>query len=217
MGAKLLGENAAFWEGWAPTYDQTSSNEHYDALVRRIAEDIGTVDRVLDIATGTGLVAFELAKNVRLVEAVDMSPEMIAVAEHKASERKVNNIRFFVQGAYELDFLDHIFDAVVILNALHTMQKPEQALAEAKRVLKPDGLLIVPTPCHGQTEETREQLRRMARAGFGFKDYQEFTSDSLYQLVLSCGFIEVQRETIQWLFEETGFRMILEYLAVRPE
>ena len=145
-----------------------------------------------------------------------MSPEMIAVAEHKARERNVNNIRFSVQGAYELDFLDHVFDAVVILNALHAMQRPEQALAEAKRILKPDGLLIVPTPCHGQTEQTREQLRRMAGAGFGFKDYQEFTSDSLYQLVLSCGFMEVDRETIQWVFEGTGFRMIMEYLAVRP-
>jgi len=62
MGAKRLGENAAFWGRWAPTYDQTSSNEYYNALARRIAEDIGTVDRVLDIATGTGLVAFELAK-----------------------------------------------------------------------------------------------------------------------------------------------------------
>jgi phosphatidylethanolamine/phosphatidyl-N-methylethanolamine N-methyltransferase len=216
MGVKQLGENAAFWGRWAPTYDQTSSNERYDALARRIAEDIGTVDSVLDIATGTGLVAFELAKNVRLVQAVDMSPEMIAVAEHKASERHVNNIRFSVQGAYELDFPSHVFDAVVILNALHTMQRPEQALAEARRVLKPDGLLIVPTPCHGQTEQTREQLRRMAEAGFGFKDYQQFTSDSLYQLVLSCGFMEIERETIQWVFEETRFRMIVEYLAVRP-
>ena len=216
MGARPLGENAAFWGGWAPIYDQTSSNEHYEALAYRIAEDIGTVDRVLDIATGTGLAAFQLAKHVRLVEAVDMSPEMIAVAEHKASEKNVNNIRFFVQGAYELDFPDNAFDAVVILNALHAMQRPELALAEAKRVLKLDGLLIVPTPCHGQTEQTREQLRRMAEAGFGFKDYQQFTSDSLYQLVLSCGLVEVERETIQWVFEETGFRMILEYLAVRP-
>jgi ubiquinone/menaquinone biosynthesis C-methylase UbiE len=211
-----LGENAAFWGRWAPTYDQTSSNKHYDALACRIAEDVGTVDRALDIATGTGLVAFELAKSMRLVEAVDTSPEMIAVAEHKARERNVNNIRFSVQGAYELDFLEHVFDAVVILNALHTMQRPEQALAEAKRVLKPEGLFIVPTPCDGQTEQTREQLRRMAEAGFGFKDYQQFTSDSLCQLVLSHGFMEVERETIQWVFEETGFRMILEYLAVRP-
>ena len=216
MGPKYLGENAVFWGRWAPTYDQTSSNEHYDELARRIAKDIGTVDRVLDIATGTGLVAFELAKNARLVEAVDMSPEMIEVAEHKASERNVNNIRFSVQGAYELDFPDHIFDAVVVLNALHTMQRPEQALAEAKRVLNPDGLLIVPTPCHGQTEQTREQLRRMAKAGFEFTDYQEFTSHNLYQLVLSCGFMELEREIIEWIFEETGFRMILEYLAARP-
>jgi phosphatidylethanolamine/phosphatidyl-N-methylethanolamine N-methyltransferase len=149
VSAKQLGENVAFWGKWAPTYDQTSSNKNYDAVAHRIAEDVGTADRVLDVATGTGLVAFELAKNVCLVEAVDMSPEMIAVAEHKARERSVNNIRFSVHEAYELDFLDHVFDAVAILNALHTMQRPEQALAEARRVLKPEGLLILPTPCHG--------------------------------------------------------------------
>jgi len=214
MNSRPLGENVEFWDGWAlHGYDDNMHNENYQAMSRRIAEDVGSVDRVLDVASGTGLAAFELAKKVGMVEGIDFSPEMIAVAQRKARDMDVANVRFSVQSAYELEFSDGEFDAVVIANAVHSMKTPERALAEARRVLKPDGLLIVPTPCHGETEETFRQIQKIMEAGF--RDYQLFSGDSLAELVENCGFKMTKREKVEWVFGETGFRMLVEHIVAR--
>jgi ubiquinone/menaquinone biosynthesis C-methylase UbiE len=65
MNSESLGENVEFWDVWALRgYDDGMLNENYQSMSRRIAADVGPVDYALDVATGTGLAAFELAKNV---------------------------------------------------------------------------------------------------------------------------------------------------------
>jgi ubiquinone/menaquinone biosynthesis C-methylase UbiE len=214
MNLNPLGENVGFWDAWAlHGYDDGMQNENYQVMSRRIAADVGSVDCALDVATGTGLAAFELARNVAKVEAIDFAPEMINVAQRKAREMGVSNVRFYVQSAYELAFPNHVFDAVVILGALHCMLRPEQALAEARRVLKPDGLIVVPTPCHGESQETLIQIQKIMESGFN--DYQLFSGDRLAELVRKCGFAVTERDKLEWVFPETGFRMLVEYVAAK--
>jgi len=214
MNQRPPGENVEFWDGWALRgYDDNTQNEDFQALSRRIAEEVGPVERVLDVATGTGLAAFELAKKAGMVEGIDFSPEMIAVAQRKARDMNITNVRFSIQSAYELDFSDGYFDAVVIDNAIHAMKAPEKALAEAGRVLKPQGLFVVPTPCHGENEETLRQIQKIMESGF--KDYQLFSGDSLAALVQGCGFKVTERDKLEWVFKETGFRMLVEYVVAR--
>jgi ubiquinone/menaquinone biosynthesis C-methylase UbiE len=212
------GENASFWAKWAPNYnDAVKNNPLFDTMVQKVVHDIGHVSKVLDVATGTGLAAFQLAASADDVQGIDLVPEMIEVAQKKAFEKNINNITFSVQGAYQLDFPDNFFDAVVILNALHTMQNPEAALSEAKRVLKPTGLLATPTPCHGQNEQTIAQLQKIHDSRFGFRDYQMFTDKSLSGLIKSCGFKEITKETAQHVMDESGFLMIITYLLAMPD
>ncbi len=212
------GENASFWAEWAPDYDKAvKKNPLFDSMAQKAAHDIGHVARVLDVATGTGLAAFQLADCVMEVQGVDLVPEMIEVAQKKVFDRNINNITFSVQGAYQLDFPDNHFDAVVILNALHTMQNPEIALSEAKRVLKPKGLIATPTPCHGQNKQTKAQLQKMHDSGLGFRDYQMFSNETLSGLIKNCGFTEITRETVQHVMDSTGFLMIITYILARPE
>jgi ubiquinone/menaquinone biosynthesis C-methylase UbiE len=225
MNSESLGENVEFWDVWALRgYDDGMLNENYQSMSRRIAADVGPVDYALDVATGTGLAAFELAKNVGKVEAIDFASEMINVAQRKVRELGLSNIRFHVQSAYKLAFPNHVFDAVVIANALHSMLRPEQALAEARRVLKPHGLIIVPTPCHGENHETLIQVHKIMGSGFkdykgitelGFRDYQLFSGDRLAKLVRKCGFAVTERDKLEWVFRETGFRMLVEYVVAK--
>jgi len=215
VSTELPGENVEFWDAWAlHGYDDNMQNENYQAMARRIVADVGGVDRALDVATGTGLAAFELARRVGVVDGVDFSPEMIAIARRKAADMDVANVRFGVQSAYELLFPDCAFDAVVIANAVHSMESPQRALAEARRVLKPNGVLVVPTPCHGENEETLAQIQKIMESGF--KDYQLFSGDRLAEMVTRCGFRVTGRDTIQWVFPETGFRMLVEHIVARP-
>ncbi|MFH1113928.1 MAG: class I SAM-dependent methyltransferase [Pseudomonadota bacterium] len=187
MTGKVNSENEEFWGRTAGRYDRLMSKvRYYDAMVSRIAGDVGNAERVLDVATGTGRVALELAGCSNRVDAVDISPQMIAQASEKAANLGVDNVRFSVQGAYDLSFPDGTFDAVTACNALHVMQRADLALAEMKRVLKPGGLLVAPTYCHGQTLIAHITSRLMSLTGF--RAFRRFTYASYVLLIKHAGF-----------------------------
>lgn len=143
-------DHTSFWAENARNFDK-QSNPDIDALVKRSCREVGRVERVLDVAAGTGIVSLAMARQAGQVDALDLEPEMMAVLREKAAASGVDNIAFHVQSAYELDFTDGIFDAVVILNSLHVMKTPESALREALRVLRLSGVLLAPTYCHAET------------------------------------------------------------------
>jgi len=184
----IHGENRDFWDRLAGWYDPVTLKltRDYPALVQRIVHDVNGVENVLEVATGTGLVAIELARKAGIVEAVDFSPRMIECAKRKALENHTENIRFSVQSAYGLGFEDSRFDAAVCSNALHCMNDPKKALSEIRRVLKDEGLLIAPTFCHGVNRRSRLFSRIMGLTGF--KSYQKFDIAGFFGLITSSGF-----------------------------
>lgn len=99
-------------------------------------------DRVLDVATGTGDVAFEIqAAGAREVTGLDFSPEMIAAAHAKARARD-SDIDFLVGDAMALPFPDDAFDACTVSFGLRNMPDYGAAIAEMTRVLRPGGKFI---------------------------------------------------------------------------
>jgi ubiquinone/menaquinone biosynthesis C-methylase UbiE len=134
-----------FWSKNASRYDQSIIERHwkiYPSLLDKIASDLGADNTVLEVATGTGLVALKVASAADQVHAIDISPQMIDEAKKKAEEMGIDNVAFSVEDAYALPFGDGMFDTVVCNNALHNMKHPEDALSEIRRVLKTDGRFI---------------------------------------------------------------------------
>ena len=80
---------------------------------------------VLELATGTGLIAKHLLNSARMIEATDASPEMIAQAKKDCLSTKVH---FSVQDMFHLPYSDEAFDIVIVSNALHIVPQPELAL-----------------------------------------------------------------------------------------
>ena len=98
------------------------------------------------------------------IEATDVSAEMIAEARRDNDSSK---LRFSVQNMFCLPYADKSFDVVIVSNALHIVPHPEKALAEIRRVLKDDGVLVAPTFTHaGNTLRGRIRLFFMKLAGF---------------------------------------------------
>ncbi|MBO7105221.1 MAG: class I SAM-dependent methyltransferase [Fibrobacter sp.] len=130
------------WNVFAPVYEFSMRTQKniYDFLYARIAEVAKGKD-VLELATGPGMIARHIAPAAKSVVATDLAPKMIETAL-KAKNPK--NLSFEVADATSLRFEDNSFDVVVIANALHIIPNPEKALAEIRRVLKDDGLLIAP-------------------------------------------------------------------------
>lgn len=100
--------------------------------------------RVLDVATGPGIVARQAARLVGTgqVVGVDIAEEAIEVARQKAVQEKLTNVSFQVGDAEALDFEAGSFDRVFCAMGLMHFPHPEQALTEFKRVLKPGGKLL---------------------------------------------------------------------------
>lgn len=103
-------------------------------------------DRVLDVACGTGLIAFGAAQTVGptgRVLGTDLSGRMVEAAQHRAEERRVVNARFARMDAESLDLPDASYDAALCSLGLMYMPDPEKAVREMARVLRPGGRLVV--------------------------------------------------------------------------
>lgn len=109
-------------------------------LIARRAAAMG--DRVLDVATGTGDVAFDIrTAGASAVVGLDFSPEMIAAAQAKARDRQAD-VDFLIGNAMALPFPDGSFDACTVSFGLRNMPDYQAAIAEMTRVLRPGGRFI---------------------------------------------------------------------------
>lgn len=104
-------------------------------------------DRILDICTGTGTNAIRIAreKPQAKVVGIDLSADMLKIARYKAGQEGLQNIRLLQMDATSMKFADHTFDKVLISLVLHEIDEAlaSKILAEARRVLKKNGKIIV--------------------------------------------------------------------------
>jgi len=103
--------------------------------------------KILDVCTGTGINSILIAeqKAAATIVGIDISKEMLAIANRKIAKRQLHNVQTLVMNAANLDFNTNVFDIVIISLVLHEVGNPlgRKILSEAKRVLKKDGKIFV--------------------------------------------------------------------------
>lgn len=126
-----------------------------------------TMDRLLDIGTGTGRLLELLAPRVRAGLGVDASQAMLALARARLTRAGLSHCTVRQADMYRLALPDSGFDAAVLQMVLHHAEDPGLVLAEAARMLRPGGtLVVVDLAAHG-----RDDVRaRLAHRWPGFDD-----------------------------------------------
>ena len=158
-------EHKNFWDKNAGRYDRFMRKDRaaYDEMYEMI-RPIVRHKTVLELATGTGLIAKHIVNAAAHIEATDASAAMIAAARRDNRSAK---LYFSVQDMFRLPYAEATFDVVIVSNALHIVPQPEKALAEIRRVLKDDGVLIAPTFTHaGNSFSGKVRAFFMKRVGF---------------------------------------------------
>ena len=177
-------ERKDFWDRNAGLYDRFMRKDGaaYEAMYEMI-QPVVRHKTVLELATGTGLIAKHIVNAAALVEATDASAEMIAEAKRDNHSAKLH---FSVQDMFRLPYADQSFDVVIVSNALHIVPRPEKALAEIKRVLKDDGVLIAPTFTHaGNSFRGKVKAFFMKLAGFPL--HSRWTSEEYLRFLRQNG------------------------------
>ena len=110
-------------------------------LVKKI--NPSKTDVVLDVATGTGDVAFKLSPKSKSITGIDIASNMIKLANIKRIKKNAKNTNFLVGDAENLPFSDNSFDLVTISYGYRNISNQIKALKEFNRILKPKGKLYI--------------------------------------------------------------------------
>lgn len=189
-----------FWNKVAKIYDQwieSAFDDQYKVFRAKINSYTHSDDVVLEIGTGTGDIAFSISPRCKQVVGIDISPEMIAKANMKNSELKIENLTFQVEDAYNLSFSGSSFTKVICCNSLQTMKEPFNAIEEGKRVLKEGGEFISITYCFGDSDFLdRLKLIKWIILYGKPKYWHSFTINELVTNFKSAGFQIIEKEVI---------------------
>jgi SAM-dependent methyltransferase len=156
----------------APTWE-TRIGPHHMLALNLALEDVPAPRRVLDLGTGTGVVALALAERYpeAAVVGIDLSPGMIEEARRKVPPELVRRVEFEVGDASALASPDGDFDLVVLSNMIPFAD-------ELARITAPGGTLVLSfsrgaeTPIYVPPERLRSEL-----GSRGFTEFAEFSAE----------------------------------------
>lgn len=196
-----------FWDKNAKIYDKfmkkdTSAYEQMYALIRPAVKN----KDVLELASGTGLIAKNIISSAHSIEAADASAEMINYAERDNYSSKLH---FSVQDIFSLPYADKSFDVIIAANVLHIIPTPEKALKKIKRVLKNDGVLIAPTFTHSDNN-IKGKIKAFFMKLAGFPLYTKWTNTEYLSFLTENGFIPYKNKILKASFP-------LSYTECRPK
>ena len=170
-----------FWDRISPLYDlfeNVYNHRVYAGTGKKVAEFIDPTDTVLECACGTGAITICIAGKCRRLMATDCAPGMLKQAVRKC--RKYENVRFRRADITDIKCKDARFDKAVAGNVIHLLPDPGKALSELERVVKPGGMIIIPTYINMSKRSAGWAVKFVEFLGADFKEQFDLESYKLF-------------------------------------
>lgn len=186
-----------FWDRIASKFDRIEKSDiSYKIFIEKTREYIKADDTILDFGCGTGLICNEIAENVGIIHAIDISTKMIEISKNKASERKIQNIDFERTTIFDEKFKVGSFDAIIAFNIFYLLEEPQKYFQRINQILKPGGLIISSTPCMSEALLLNSVLKLFSLIGMTPK-LNSFTSSEMEHLLLNESFKTIEFNRIK--------------------
>jgi phosphatidylethanolamine/phosphatidyl-N-methylethanolamine N-methyltransferase len=141
--AEIEAHESKIYGEFAPLYDKIFGKIFYTRLERVIEDlDIPPGARVLEVGVGTGT-SFPAYPTHCEVTGIDLAPDMLTRARQKIKENGWSHLNVMEMNAMALGFPDNTFDYVMAFHVVTVVPDPIQMIAEAKRVCKPGGKIVI--------------------------------------------------------------------------
>lgn len=149
----------SFFDAIGPEWDALRKVFDDDVLrARAVAHLVPPKTRVVEIGTGTGILALELGRLGLDVVAVDNSARMLEAARLKLEAESIDNVDLRRADAHELPLADGEMDAALAHMVLHSLTNPADAIREMARVVRPGGVVVVVDFDRHEQEWMRQEL-----------------------------------------------------------
>ncbi|HUR57983.1 MAG TPA: metalloregulator ArsR/SmtB family transcription factor [Opitutaceae bacterium] len=155
---------------------------------------------IADLGAGEGLLSQLLAHRARQVWCIDNSSRMVEVGSELARKNGLNNLGYKLGDIEKVPLPDKAVDLAILSQALHHAQRPQLAVSEAFRILRPGGQLLVLDLNEHAFEKARELY---ADVWLGFKE------SALHAFLKKAGFTKVEVTTVAREASEPHFETLL--------
>jgi len=166
-----------------------------EALLRLIPPMV-----IADLGAGEGAFSLLLAQRAKKVIAVDSSAKMIEVAREQALGNGVKNVDFRLGDMEEVPIKTATVDLVFFSQSLHHALHPNRALAEANRILRPGGRVVILDLVKHRFEEARELYA---------DEWLGFSESDMEAMLEEAGFREIQTSVVHKEQETPNFQTLL--------
>lgn len=156
--------------------------------------------QIADLGAGEGLLSQLLARRAEHVTCVDNSPKMVEFGRELAEKNGFTNLEYQLGDIEAVPLKSESVDLALLSQALHHAQRPQIAVDEAFRILKPGGQLIIIDLLEHDFEKARELY---ADVWLGFSE------NTLYQFLKSAGFRKVDVNIVAKESEAPNFQTVL--------
>ena len=142
-----IDKSEPFWNRVAKRTNNSSQkpNDKTLKIIQNLQKSLKPKYKVLDFACGSGIIATEISKYVNTVHGIDISSQMIEIANNRKIEQNLNNVTFSRATLFDENIQIASFDVITAFNILHYLDDKEIFMNRINEILKPNGIFISST------------------------------------------------------------------------